>query len=372
MFTKREHYLSLNMKPQTDKEQLVLIRALEALKRTTGMTGRVIKREPAIAPGFHADARVEVEGNGQVYRYTAEVKRVDRFVTLGNIRNQYTHGKHLLCDQLLLVAPRITTEIAEKCYELDLQFIDTLGNAYLRGPGMFVLVKGQRPIEGEDFWLVEKEGKRAGTATNLRVFFALLCKPELLNAPYRDITQAAGVALGTVGWAFYDLNARGYIIGGKGKRDRVLLERKKLVQEWTTNYPIKLRPKLNPRRFRAPTTDWWKDVVITQYGAQWGAEVAAEKLTTYLRPHALTIYFHKEQGPRNLIRLVTEHKLRADLQGDIEILDAFWDFKDENPLPETVPPLLAYADLIATLDPRNLEAAKIIYERYIVTPKTED
>jgi hypothetical protein len=192
----------------------------------------------------------------------------------------------------------------------------------------------------------------------------------LLNAPYRDITQAAGVALGTVGWAFYDLNARGYITGGKGKRDRVLLERQKLLQEWVTNYPIKLRPKLNPRRFRAPTTDWWKEVIITQYGAQWGAEVAAEKLTAYLRPQALTIYLHNEQG--NLAKLVAEHKLRADLQGDIGILDAFWDFKDENPLPETVPPLLAYADLIATLEPRNLEAAKIIYERYIVTPKTED
>jgi hypothetical protein len=65
--------------------------------------------------------------------------------------------------------------------------------------------------------------------------------------------------------------------------------------------------------------------------------------------------------------MVAEHKLRADPQGDIEILDAFWDFEDEKPMPETVPPLLAYADLIATLDPRNLEAAKLIHERYLAT-----
>ncbi|PTQ79592.1 hypothetical protein C8R21_12527 [Nitrosospira multiformis] len=357
------------MKPQTKEEQAVLIRALEALKRTTGMTGQVIEREPAIDQGFRGDARVEVEANGQLYRYTAEVKRVERFVTLVNIRNQYVHGDPLPGDQLLLVAPRITTDIAEKCHELDLQFIDTLGNAYLRGPGLFILVKGQRAIEGEDFWLVEKGGRRAGTATNLRVFFALLCKPELLNAPYRDITQAAGVALGTVGWAFYDLNARGYTTGGKGKRDRVLLERKKLVQEWATNYPIKLRPKLNPRRFRAPTIDWWKGVNITQYGAQWGGEVAAEKLEGYLRPYELTIYLHNKQG--NLAKLVAEHKLRADLKGDIEILEAFWDFKDEQLLPETVPPLLAYADLMAIPDPRKLEAANIIYDRHIAAPNTE-
>lgn len=350
-----------------DKEQAILLRALEALHRTTGITGNIIEREPIIAQGFRADARVEVEANGQCYGYIAEIKRIDRFATLGDVKNQCARYG----DQLLLVAPRVTTEIAEKCRELDLQFIDTAGNAYLRGHGLFVLVKGQRPIEGEDFQLKEQQGKRAGTATNLRVFFALLCKPELLNAPYRDINQAAGVALGTVGWVFFDLNARGYITGGKGKGDRVLLERQRLVQEWVTNYPIKLRPKLNPRRFRAPKTDWWKEVDITKYGAQWGAEVAAEKLTGCLRPHALTIYLHKEQGQKNLTRMVAEHKLRADVRGDIEILDAFWDFENEKPMPETVQPLLAYADLIATLDPRNLEAAKLINERYIATTDPE-
>ena len=355
------------MNTHNDKEQAILLRALEALQRTTGFTGNVVEREPMIAQGFRADVRVEIDANEQCYGYMAEIKRIDRFATLANIKNQCArYGDHLL-----LVAPRVTIELAEKCRELGLQFIDTAGNAYLRGPGLFVLVKGQRLIEGEDIQLAEQQGKRAGTATNLRVFFVLLCKPELLNAPYRDLNQAAGVALGTVGWVFYDLNARGYITGVKGKGDRVLLERQRLVQEWVTNYPIKLRPKLNPRRFRAPKIDWWKEVDITKYGAQWGAEVAAEKMTGYLRPHALTIYLHKDQGQKNLTRMVAEHKLRADLQGDIEILDAFWDFEDEKQMPETVPPLLAYADLIATLDPRNLEAAKLIHERYLATNDTE-
>jgi hypothetical protein len=353
------------MNPPNDKWQAILQRALAALHRTTGIAGQVIDREPMVAEGFRADARIEVEANGQRYPYLAEIKRVDRFAILGDIKRQCARYG----DQLLLVAPRVTAEAAEKCRELDLQFIDTLGNAYLRGPGLLVLVKGQRPAAGEDLQLAEHEGKRAGTATNLRVFFALLCKPNLLNAPYRDINRAAGVALGTVGWVFLDLNGRGYITGakGKGKGDRVLLQRQKLVQEWVTNYPIKLRPKLNPRRFRAAKTDWWKDVDITQYGAQWGAEVAAAKLTGYLRPQALTMYLHREQGQKNLTRLVAAHKLRADPQGDIEILDAFWDFEDERPMPETVPPLLAYADLIATLDPRNLEAATLIYDRHLAT-----
>jgi hypothetical protein len=355
------------MNPLNDKWQAILLQALEALHRTAGIAGHMIEREPIVAQGLRADARLEIEANGQHYPYLAEIKRVDRFATLGEVKNQCAQYG----DQLLLVAPRITTETAEKCRELDLQFIDTLGNAYLRSPGLLVMVKGQRPTAGENLQLAEHEGKRAGTATNLRVFFALLCKAQLLNAPYRDIKQAAGVALGTIGRVFIDLNDRGYITGGKAKGDRVLLERQRLMQEWVTNYPIKLRPKLNPRRFRAAKTDWWKDVAIAQYGAQWGAEVAAEKLTGYVRPQTLTIYLHKEQGQKNLTRLVAANKLRADPQGDIEILDAFWDFDDEKPMPATVPPLLAYADLIATLDPRNLEAAKLIHDRYLAPPAAQ-
>lgn len=357
------------MKLIDNREQNILDRALKALERTTGIHGQVIERELRNGQGYRADTIVEIEANGQRHPYVAEIKRVDRFAILRDIKNQYAlYGQ---APQPLLVAPRITAETAEKCRELDLQFIDAAGNAYLRGPGLYVLVKGQRPIEGEDFLLIGQEGKRAGTATHLRVIFALLCKPELLNAPYRDIVQVAGVALGTIGWVFDDLMNRGFTTGGKRKGDRVMLERKKLIDEWITTYPIKLRPKLNPRRFNAPKPDWWKEVDITKYGAQWGTEVAAEKLTGYLRPNTVTIYLHKEKGQHNLTKLVAENRLRPDTEGDIEILDAFWDFDDEQPMTQTVPPLLAYADLIATLDPRNFEAAKLIHDQYLTPAGTK-
>jgi hypothetical protein len=359
----------MNMRLADNREHNILDRALTALERTTGIHGQVMERELRNGQGYRAGAIVEIQANGQRYPYVAEIKRVDRFAILREIKNQ--HAPYGQAPQALLVAPRITTETAEKCRELDLQFIDATGNAYLRGPGLYVLVKGQRPIEGDDFLLIGQEGKRAGTATHLRVIFALLCKPELFNAPYRDIVQVAGVALGTIGWVFHDLTNRGLTTGGKRKGDRVMLERKKLIEEWITTYPIKLRPKLNPRRFRAPKPDWWKELDITQYGAQWGNEVAAAKLTEYLRPNTVTIYLHKEKGQHTLTRLVAENRLRPDAEGDIEILDAFWDFDDEQPMTQTVPALLAYADLLATLDPRNLEAAKLIHDRYLATVDTK-
>jgi len=33
--------------------------------------------------------------------------------------------------------------------------------------------------------------------------------------------------------------------------------------------------------------------------------------------------------------------------------------------PDLIPPILAYADLMATLDPRNIEVARMIRERII-------
>ncbi len=349
------------------KNQNVLHCALEALQKTTGITGRLTQPEPLIAQDKYADAKIEITANGQRYEYMAEIKRVDRFALLAEFKCQ----AGLYADQLLLVSPKISIEIAEKCRELDLQFIDAAGNAYLCQKDLFIFVNGQRPNEVKDFQLENHDVKRAGNASNLRMAFVLLCKPELLNAPYRNIKDVAGIALGAVGWVFFDLDERGFTLGAKRKGGRILVERQKLVQEWVTNYPIKLRPKLNPRKFRAPTNDWWKTVGITRYMAQWGGEIAAEKLTGHLRANTQTIYFHTNEETKDITKFVVDNKLRADPRGDIEIINAFWNFDDAEPLPETVPPLLVYADLIATLEPRNLETAKLIYDQYIKDTHTK-
>lgn len=59
-------------------------------------------------------------------------------------------------------------------------------------------------------------------------------------------------------------------------------------------------------------------------GARWGGEVAAAKLTKYLKPATGTIYLEPAKARDTLATLVQEHRLRADPQGNVEILDAFW------------------------------------------------
>ena len=57
--------------------------------------------------------------------------------------------------------------------------------------------------------------------------------------------------------------------------------------------------------------------------------------------------------------------MRAEPAGNIEILDAFWNFDADKDFQDVVPPLLAYADLLATRDGRDAEAAKMIFEQRI-------
>jgi hypothetical protein len=366
LFTLREQHMIVNMPaqlfaeglPQNDSDLLQC--AFDALRRTTGLEGRLVAIQDPKQDGQRADAVVEIVAEGKRHRYVIALKRVDRFATLGMVKHQLERY-----DQPgLLIAPYITPDVAERCRELHIPFIDTAGNAYLHEPGLLVFVKGQRTriadISGADTMA------RAGTTTALRVIFVLLCRQELLNAPYREMVRAAGVALGTVGWVFYDLQGRGYTTGGLRKGGRRLLEPQRLFEEWVTNYPMRLRPKLNPKRFRAMTPDWWQHADVTTYGAQWGGEVAAEKLTGYLKPEAVTLYVRPEKDRSNVARLVAAHKLRADPRGDIEMLDTFWHFSAAQEHQDIVPPILVYADLMATHDPRNLDAARLLYDRKII------
>lgn len=357
----------------------LLQRAFDALRRTTGLEGQLAAVRIPGQNGQRADALVAITAEGKRHKYVAVLKGVDRFATLGLIKHQIDRYD----ETGLLVAPYITPEVAERCRALDISFIDTVGNVYLHAPGLLIFVKGQRArIEArprEDAALRAGAATiqyvanvpsittmpRAGMATTLRVVFALLCQRDLLNAPYRDIVRAAGVALGALGGVFLDLQGRGYITGGMRKGGRRLLEPQRLFEEWVTNYPMRLRPKLHPKRFSSPIPDWWQHTDVTTYDAQWGGEVAAEKLTGYLKPEIVTLYMRPGKDRENVARLVATHRLRTDPKGNIEMLDTFWDFPADHDHPDIVPPILAYADLMATHDPRNLDAARLLYDRKI-------
>jgi hypothetical protein len=201
--------------------------------------------------------------------------------------------------------------------------------------------------------------KRLFKPAGLKVVFALLNHPEMVEWPYRQIADRTDVALGTVDWIFRDLKEMGFLLE-LGKRKRKMTNPLTLLKRWVEAYPEQLRPKLGLGLFKADDPDWWKDVDITGCSACWGGEVAAAKLTRQLKPEKVVIYAPEPPG-----KLIIEKKLRKTTAGDIEILKPFWTFNHECDALGIAPPLLVYADLMATGDDRNIETAEIIYDNYL-------
>jgi hypothetical protein len=261
------------------------------------------------------------------------------------------------------VTTYVNPEMAERLRKLEIAFIDTVGNAYLNVPPVYVYVKGNRPPRD----LQTPTHARAFQTTGLKVVFAFLCRPTLAAAPYREIADLANVALGTVNWVIRDLKTLGFVVEVQKGRRR-LRNRRQLLDRWIAAYPEQLRPKLVIGRFRAAQPDWWKAAAPLDRGkTYWGGEVAAAYLTQYLRPELVTVYCREAPQEVQL-----KNRLRPDPNGETELLRVFWDrtldYKDR----ALVPPILAYADLMGTGDPRNIETARLLYEQGIAEPLGAD
>lgn len=335
----------------------VLARGIEALKGF----GLAVERtaRPAAVEGMDAWLRV---GRGRERALYAVV--VHRRLTPGAI------GPVLL---RLAKAPRpamvvtdyVTPQMAQRLREKGVAFVDTVGNAWIEQPGWVIWQIGNKPARMAGVAKAARIFQPAG----IQVVFALLCEPERVNAPVRDIAQAAGVAHGTVGRILEDLRHMGYVVelgrreGARGRaRRRRLQQRRRLLDLWVEAYAQVLRPRLDPRRYRPLNTlarDWWKKAAYRELGTWLGGEGAAEIVTRYLKPQDITIYADVRTA------FLKKHKLVVDPQGPVIILDRFWRFEHKWEYPDIVPPVLIYADLLATGDDRCRETAVMVYDKYL-------
>ncbi|HEX6499387.1 MAG TPA: type IV toxin-antitoxin system AbiEi family antitoxin [Micromonosporaceae bacterium] len=250
----------------------------------------------------------------------------------------------------VLVTEYASPAAADTLRALGQAFVDTAGNAYLNTDGIFVWVTGQAPPRDT----ADRRPGRPFQATGLRVLFALLCQPALLASPYRTIAHASRVSLGSVHEVVAELFAQGWLEGDDNRRRWAA--RPELLDEWTQAYLRFLRPKTLFGRFAATGPGVTPSTDLAPYDAWWGGEDAGALLTGYLRPQTHTIY--ADDLPR---RFLVDHRLRKADAGEVEVRRRFWRF--DAPLgdgPRTVPPLLAYADLIAIGDARTLETAEMI------------
>ena len=110
---------------------------------------------------------------------------------------------------------------------------------------------------------------------------------------------------------------------------------------------------------------WWHDVNPADYGGQWGGEIAAAQLGTVLRPQQSLLYLPPEAMRLGMAQRIRIQGLRSDPEGDVEVVEAFWSNERLGLSGATVPIPLVIADLLASLDSRNIEAALELRETWI-------
>lgn len=324
--------------------------------RAMGLNAQIVQHEAPLGRA-RADALVRIGRADEEAQYAVEVKKGLRPATLGGT----IHQLERFGQQALLAADYVTPALANELKTRRIAFIDTAGNAYLEQPGLFVWVNGQKPLTKP----IREEAGRAFQPTGLQVLFALLCRPEWINRPYRELAEQAQVAHGTVGWVMPDLQRMGFVADNKGKRGtRKLFNLDELLAQWVDAYARLLRPKTLIGRYYIQTTEAWKEWPLAEYGALWGGETAGALLTDYLHPGELTIYADKMPA-----LLAARHRfLKVAQPGHttvVEVRRRFWRFAGDAKHPNVVPPVLAYADLLATGDGRCIETAKMVHEEYV-------
>ena len=325
-----------------------LLDTVLAVTQALGITAEIEKRDVKVGDR-RVDAFVRIGHGRHTRTYAVEVTKGLRPATLGAVLHQIEQaGK-----PLLLITDYVTPPLADKLKARNIAFLDAAGNAYINQPPILVWIKGEWPNEKTT---THKITGRAFQASGLKVLFALLCHPEWVAEPYREIARLAGVAHGTVGWVMADLPTLGFIAEINGERR--LLQPELLLKRWAEAYARTLRPKLIMGRYQTDQTRWWANLNPAKYNLVLGGEVAAERLTQVLRPETVTLY-----GEKTDPRLLIEHKLQRDPDGPIEILQRFWAFT--TPETDTTPYPLIYADLLNIGDARCLEAADLIYERIV-------
>ena len=343
----------------TSTEADLLALASQALENRIGQPVQlaamsVADAEEALKTGYHADGWLLIGANQ--HRFLVEVKPGLRKDTVAQLRRINGRAQ----EPVVLAAPYIPDSLGGELQRQHIQYLDTAGNAYLNAPdaGLFILVGGQRqPAIGKQVQ------HRAFQPAGVQLLYHLLSEPALLQASYRAMAEQAQVALGSVSILLKGLQQLELLRDESGKRRWT--DPAQVLRRWVDAYGEVVRPKLPAQRYR------WLDPAVARQGWQnlelgpdmaWGGEPAAHLLLDgYLLPEYFTLYTTAARG-----EVIRQLRLVPDAAGKVEVLRPMdTTLGPGRPQPQAVHPLLAYADLLLTADPRNREVAHLLHEHYL-------
>lgn len=284
---------------------------------------------------------IQLDG-GSAYELKAEMKNEIRGDYVGLMLNRRTTKSR----SRILVSQYISKPNRVLLKQHGVNYLDASGNCYIRYKSLLLYIN-DNPVTAQRLPERGKLWKVAG----LKMLFALLAKPALVNQGYRTIGTESNIALGMVGPLLKEMENEGFLL--RTENGFTLENRDILMARWTENFQSHLRPKLSHGRFRfEDAAQAYKAIAATDQ-VKWGGETAAYILTGYLQPQRFTIY-----STLPIQELIRQFHIMPDPQGDLEILSPFWSVSHiTSSQQHCVPELLVYAELTASLDRRSREAA---------------
>lgn len=252
----------------------------------------------------------------------------------------------------ILIADYITTNAMELLRAVNISYIDTVGNMFIASERMYIFIQTNKTNREK----LQTRNRAFGKA-GLKVVYQLLVNPDYLNKPYRFIGEEAKVTIDTVGKVIHDLLKKKLIIRSSQKKYQ-FIDRKKIFEEWVTGFNRMLEPTLKKQRYRSLNEKTKiENLILPQY-TYWAGTIAAGILTDYLITNDKTLYtslpFHE---------IMKKLKIIPDEEGGITLIESFW--KNDEKLKNTINPIIVYAELISSADPRKVEVANKIYKKYV-------
>jgi len=297
------------------------------------------------------DGIIEING----HTFTVLAKNELRKETKGLLFTQLEQLRSITNSPTLVIGKYIATDVARELKENGINYLDVAGNCYIKQLNLVLFISGVK-IERK----IKTNQTKAFQEAGLKIIFHLLSNPKNLQLSYRDLSEMAGVSIGSVSNVMKELENLNFIL--KTKLKRILKNKPELLERWIIAYHDVLRPRLAKKlmRFSAADTanNWVKISFNNNEGTTlWGGEPGGAILTNQLLPEKFCIY--TTESWQNIGQ---KYGLVPDINGSVEILQLFWkDFKNTTDK-QVAPPLLVYADLIGSGFGRNIETAKIILE----------
>ncbi len=296
------------------------------------------------------DGTLNIDYKGHNEKFYVEIKKELREFQLNRIFELADKYK-----PFLVIAENLFPKIKNALTGHEIAYIEANGTINIETRNILLKVEGKN----KKYIQPEKQG-RAFTKAGLKAIYLFLTNENNINDTYRELANNANIAIGNVKLIREGLIEEKFALWQNDKELK-LTNKKELLQKWITAYNEKLKPALYMGKFRFNNEEdfiQWKNLNLDKTRTQWGGEAAGNIYTNYLQPELLTLYTNE-----NKANLIKEYKLLPKPDGNVIAYEKFWN--DKPPFKNVVPPLVAYADLLATGNRRCIETAQKIYEQFI-------